>query len=246
MVMKNASAPTHASRRLAFRHVSVLVVSLLTLSVLGHSALAQTAAPSGRDVAAAVQAFYDQTRGVRAKFKQTYFHKLYDRYDRSSGQVIFVKPGKMRWDYDRPNNKRIVSDGQKLYVFEPAEDGAPPQLFERALSEDQLPQAFSFLTGTGRLDEDFRFRLLDATRQGFSDGYVLELRPKAPTPHYERILFYVLKRDGRPAGVVQRVLIIDEAGNRNRFDLSGFEWNPNVSDSTFRFTPPRGTRRVRP
>ena len=39
--------------------------------------------------------------------------------------------------------------------------GAKEVELERAMDEHQLPQAFSFLTGTGRLDRDFRFRLLD-------------------------------------------------------------------------------------
>ena len=38
-----------------------------------------------------------------------------------------------------------------------------------------MPAAFSFLTGTGRLEKNFSFRLLDAAAQGYADGAVLEL-----------------------------------------------------------------------
>jgi len=218
------------------------VVLLGTLVPAAGRAQNQVDAPT---VAGAVQSFYNQTKGVQASFHQTYYHKLYDRYDRSRGRVIFMKPGKMRWDYASPNGKVIVSDGSRLLVFEPGEDG-PGQLFERDVDEDQLPQAFSFLTGSGRLEQDFRFRLLDSRRQGYAEGYVLELRPRRPSPHYERILFYVMRQDDRPTGVVRRVLIVDAGGNRNRFDFSDMRWNPRVTDASFRFTPPAGTRRVRP
>ena len=60
-------------------------------------------ADNARAVAAAVQAFYDQTKDVSAAFHQTYVNKLYQRTDRSSGHVVFKKPGMMRWDYDKPN-----------------------------------------------------------------------------------------------------------------------------------------------
>lgn len=199
-----------------------------------------------RTVAGAVQSFYNQTRGVRASFYQTYYHKLYDRYDRSRGRVTFAKPGKMRWDYGRPNGKVITSNGDHLIIYEPGDDGQRGQCFEREMDEHQLPQAFSFLTGNGRLEQDFNFRLLDPARQGYPEGYVLELRPREPSPHYDRILFYVLKQDGRPTGVVRRVLIVDPSGNRNRFDFSNLQWNPSVSASTFRYRPPNGVRCTRP
>jgi outer membrane lipoprotein carrier protein len=197
-------------------------------------------------VAGAVQAFYNQTKGVRTSFYQTYFNKLYDRYDRSRGTVTFAKPGKMRWDYARPNGKIIASDGSSLTVYTPGDEGERGQCFRREMNESQLPAAFSFLTGSARLEEDFRFRLLEPARQGYPEGYVLELRPRTPSPHYERILFYVMKRDGRPTGVVRRVLIVDAAGNRNRFDFSNMRWNPRTAGNMFRFSPPGGVRCVRP
>ncbi len=77
---------------------------------------------------------------------------------------------------------------------------------------------------------------------------MLELRPRVPTPQYERVLFYVriMERGGRQAGVIQRVLIIDSAGNRNRFDFREMRFNRNVPEARFQFTPPAGTRRVMP
>lgn len=197
-------------------------------------------------VAASVQTFYERTKSLRTRFHQTYFHRIYERYDRSEGRVVFSKPGKMRWDYDRPNGKVIVSDGRRLLVYEPGEGREPGQLFEQELSENQLPQVFAFLTGTARLEESFAFRLLDPRRQGFEAGYVLELRPRQATPNYERILFFVAKQEGRPIGVVRRVLIVDSAGNRNRFDFSEMSFNADAADSTFRFAPPANTRRVQP
>lgn len=215
--------------------------------------LAFTASARGQDgldaqaVAAHVQAFYERAQTVQASFYQTYYHKLYDRYERSKGRVVFKKPGKMRWNYARPNGKVIASDGRRIQVFDPGDEDERPQLVEQEISEHQLPQAFSFLTGTGKLEEEFHFRLLDPERQGFSDGYVLELRPREPSPHYDRILFYVVMvgEGAAQAGVVRRVLIIDAAGNRNRFDFKDLKFDRPVPEDRFRFQPPKGTRVVR-
>lgn len=235
--------------RKAIRYTMLPAALVLTFALaqpsLATSALADAAQTTSdpRVVAAAVQAFYDQTTDVSAGFYQTYVNKLYQRTDRSSGHVLFKKPGKMRWDYDKPNGKIIVSNGSTLRVYEPGEDGDSGQVIEQAITQAQLPQAMAFLMGTGRLEDDFTFRLLDAKREGYPSGDVLELRPKQPTPHYERILFYV-ERTAALRGLVRRILIIDANGNRNRFDFSKLKFNSGVADQTFEWQPPQGTRRV--
>jgi outer membrane lipoprotein carrier protein len=209
------------------------------------TAAAGETAPTAQGVAALVQGFYDQTRSVEADFFQTYYSRLYDKYDRSGGKVKFEKPGKMRWDYAAPNGKLIVSDGKRLVIFEPGEEGEPGQMFERPISESELPQALAFLTGTGKLANDFTFRLLDAAAQGFANGHVLELLPKAPSPHFERILFYV-DGDSKRAGLVHRVLIVDAAGNRNRIDFKTPRFNRTFEAKTFAWQPPKNVRRIQP
>jgi outer membrane lipoprotein carrier protein len=210
------------------------------------AAVAQDAKVTAESVAATVQAFYDQTKSVEATFYQTYYNRLYDKLDKSSGKVQFQKPGKMRWDYAAPNGKIIVSNGKRLLIYEPGEEpGDKGQVFERSLGESELPQALAFLTGTGKLADDFSFRLLDAKQQGYAGGHVLELMPKKPSAHYERILFYV-DSDAARAGLVHRVLIVDASGNRNRFDFQQLRFNRTVDKKTFDWQPPAGARRIQP
>jgi outer membrane lipoprotein carrier protein len=205
-----------------------------------------TQQPSAETVASWVQTFYDQTRTMSARFTQRYHNRVYDRTDTSRGRVRFRKPGMMRFDYDQPNGKIIVTTGDRLLVYEPPSDGSGPgQYYEQAMSEAQLPDALSFLTGTGRLADDFTFRLLDARRLGFTQGQVLELRSRRPTPHYSRILLFV---DASPQrrGVVHRVLIEDQAHNTNTFDFQQQQLNRDVPEADFRWRPPRGAHRIQP
>ena len=76
----------------------VIALAVMTGSALSARVLADAApaADPARNVAAAVQSFYDQTKDVSATFHQTYVNKLYQRTDRSSGRVVFKKPGMMR------------------------------------------------------------------------------------------------------------------------------------------------------
>jgi outer membrane lipoprotein-sorting protein len=70
-----------------------------------------------------VQSFYDQTKTLQAEFEQTRYTQLYDRYDRATGKVVFKKPGMMRWDYAQPNGQVFVSNGKKLLIYQPPEEG---------------------------------------------------------------------------------------------------------------------------
>jgi outer membrane lipoprotein carrier protein len=192
----------------------------------------------------AVQTFYEQTRDVSADFAQTYVNKLYDRTDKSRGHVFFKKPGKMRWDYAKPNGKVLVANGGKLLVYEPGDEPTDKgQVLEQNFAQADLPQAMSFLLGTGKLVEDFDAKLLDAAHEGFPNGQVLELRPKQPSPHFDRLLFYV-ENGAQVRGLVRRIVIIDASGNRNRFDFSAFKFNAGTPDSTFEWRPPADARRV--
>ena len=236
-------------RRLGKAHRVLALVGLVS-GVWGAHSIADAQQELDADgVIARVQAFYDQTTTVQASFHQTYYLRIYDRYERSRGEVVFHQPGRMRWNYAAPNGKVIVSDGERLLVYEPPDEGeSQGQGFESQVGQSELPAAFSFLTGSGQLADQFSARLLDARRNGFPDGYVVELRPSSPSPHYERIVFYVrmVGEGDEQAGVVRRVLIIDSSGNRNRFDFSEMRFNRSVPASTFQYRFPAGTRRIQP
>ena len=197
---------------------------------------------STRRVALEVQTFYDQTETFQARFTQTYYHRLYQRYQRSSGRIYFDKPGRMRFDYARPNGKVIVSDGSYLTAYDPGDDGEAGQYVKAPVGDNSLPRAFGFLTGEGRILDDYRVALMNADRYRWS-GTVLELRPKTADPQIRRILLYV-DGDPRRAGVVHRMRIDDHEGNRNKFELRRMRFNRDIPNSRFAFSPPRGSHRI--
>ncbi|GAB4194646.1 MAG: hypothetical protein OHK0013_00070 [Sandaracinaceae bacterium] len=201
----------------------------------------QTQAVTAETVAARVQAFYDQTTTVQANFQQHFWNRAYARTQSSHGTVSIQRPGRIRFDYSQPRGKVVVSTPEGFVYFEPGEDGSPGQ-YTRGSSEG-ASVALGFLTGTARLDRDFRLALLPARAGAPAHTDVLELTPRVADPHFRRVLLYV---DQRPAtaGVVQRVSIEDHDGNWNRFDFARPRFNAELPASTFQFNPPAGAREM--
>jgi len=205
------------------------------------AAPAKPAAPKGPtadEIGKKVQAFYDSLKTFKATFSQTYTIKIQNVKKESKGKVTFEKPGKMNWVYDAPNGNRVVSDSTTIRVYEKENE----QMYETPVKTSQYPAALAFLMGKGQLIKDFDLRLLDAAQMKFEGGYVLEGTPKEATPAYQKVLLYV---DGQTSQV-RRVLILDAQGNRNRFDFSAPVVNQTVDKSEFNFTPPPGTRVIKP
>lgn len=198
------------------------------------------AAPAKVDeVVAKVQAFYDRTSSFGSNFRQEFWVKLHNVKKTSTGHVVFVKPGKMDWQYDDPKGNRVVSDGALIRVYEHGNK----QMYEQPVDKTQYPAALAFLTGTGKLADAFTFELFDGEKMAFPGGVVLVGMPKTATPAYQKVLFYVDVQSSQ----VRRVMILDGQGNRNRFDFD----SPSVNDARhkkveFKFVPPPGTTILRP
>src|SRR5947207_14555797 len=85
-------------------------------------------------VVAKVQKRYDEAADFKARFTQTLTSPALKRTTNSSGQVTFKKPGRMRWDYEKPDKSSYITDGGVLWLYEP-DDKQP---FKQELKASQL------------------------------------------------------------------------------------------------------------
>ena len=181
-----------------------------------------------------VQKRYDAANDFRARFTQTLTSTAMGRKTSSAGGVMFKKPGKMRWDYEKPERATYVSDGNTLWLYEP--DDA--QAFKQSLSASQLPAALAFLTGKGKLAAEFDITLVDKSPYAAPGDYVLALSPKVAEPQVKSLLFVV---DPKTFDVRESV-ITDGQGNTNDLTFADIKTNTKLPDSEFRWSPPSGTR----
>jgi outer membrane lipoprotein carrier protein len=199
-------------------------------------------APDLRMVLERMQKRYDQAKDFRARFSQSYTRAVVGRSTMSTGTVTFKKPGRMRWDYDKPEARMFLSNGQVLWLYEPEEK----QAFKQDLKSSQLPAALAFLMGKGRITDEFDVEFAKEPQDGKSklpgrpEDVRLSLSPKQPQSAYKSILFVVDPKEH----LVRESVLVDAQGNSNHFVFDGFEVNGKVSDGLFKWTPPAGVRVV--
>lgn len=210
------------------------LLPLLTLTVAAH---AQTD-PSAKETVAKVQKFYDSTKDLHAKFEQTLESAMGGNAKKASGDVWLKKPGKMRWDYAKPEKKEMVADGQHLWVYE--EEDA--QVFKQCMSSSTLPAQVSFLVGSGKLDQEFDATVVHPKDVGAAGDVVLKMVPKTASGAYKYLYFVT---DGK-TGAVKETVIFDQQGGSNRLAFSAVEQNKGVGDGKFNFTPPTGVKVITP
>jgi len=185
-------------------------------------------------VTARVQARYDRMRDLEARFVQRSVSALAPSGERSSGRVVFAKPGRMRWSYETPEPSEVVSDGQTLWIYDPAAREA--QKF--AVGEQFMSgAAFQFLLGSGRIADSFR---VSAQR---CDGsrVLLTLIPKSEAT-YQALELEVDAASGEASATA----MVDLFGNRTEVEFSELRYDRAPATSVFQFVPPADVRVLAP
>lgn len=185
------------------------------------------------EIADKVQATYDKVQDFTARFTQEYTSVSMGSTRASEGRVFFKKPGKMRWDYAKPDERYMISDGKSLWVYEPEF----AQYYSESLQESQLPSALRFLMGKGQLRDEFAIRI----RTQDADKITLELVPKERSSQFSRLHFVV---DDKTSTVLE-ITVFDALGNANRLRFHDVKQNSGLPDKGFDFEAPKGTTRVK-
>ena len=217
----------------------VTVLALAQPKVLKAPEARPPAPASADDVVTAVQKYYLGAEKLKADFKQTYTNTVFGKESVSQGKVMVKKPGKMRWDYTRPEKKYFISDGTTLWVYEEA----AKQVFKQSLKDQILPVAVTFLYGQGDLKKDFT-AALDPGKYGGKGDLVLKLTPRQASAQYKTLWLVVDPADFH----VEESVILEASGNVNHFLFYNIKLNEQAkfADKHFNFTPPAGVKVIDP
>jgi len=202
------------------------LVVLAAVSIV--SSLSFAAVPPD-DIVSKLQQKYETIGTIEADFVQEAASKAMKRSDTSEGRVYFKKPGRMRWEYKKPLEDLIVSNGKTIWVYQP--DLA--QAIEKPFDAGASGLATDFLSGIGDLKKNFKAKV--------ADGNTITLVPKDPGESIRKITL-ALDSDG----LVRKTTIDDAFGNETSITFKNMKTNVEIKDSLFEFKPSKGVTIVRP
>lgn len=195
---------------------------LFLLAVLSFPLLAQAGAVD------ALKQFLDGTRSYRAEFSQSVLSKSGRKPLQSTGKLAFQKPGKFRWDVEKPYPQLMVGDGQKVWIHDPELEQVTVKKMDQALGA--TPAAL--LSGTSDMLRNFNL-----SEGGEADGLQwVEARPKSQEASFDRV-----RLGFAPNGELKAMEMFDNFGQTTFLRFHQPERNPALPASLFRFTPPKGT-----
>ena len=173
-----------------------------------------------------LRGFLEATKTLRADFSQVVISKNGKKPQQSTGVMMISRPGKFRWQIDRPDKQILVGDGERVWIYDPDLRQVTVKKMDAALGS--TPAAL--LLGGNSLEKRFTLR---ETRE--NDGLAwVEAVPKQADGGFERL------RLGFSGSDLRAMTLFDNFGQVTTFSFSRLERNTVLDPANFRFKPPAG------
>ncbi|NLY14247.1 MAG: outer membrane lipoprotein chaperone LolA [Gammaproteobacteria bacterium] len=167
-----------------------------------------------------------KTQTIRGKFSQLTLDSTGTQLQEASGQMVLQRPGLFRWHTDPPLEQLLVSNGEKVWLYDPD------------LMQVTVQKMDQRLTHTPAL-------LLSGDVSKISENFTITYKEGGPvidfilTPTAKDTLFDTLRLSFRN-GVINDMQLLDAVGQRTNILFMGVQINEQVDASEFVFEAPAG------
>jgi len=180
-----------------------------------------------------IQFFYENIKSIKANFIQETI-LLDGSKEIRTGKVLIKKPGKFRWEYEKPERFLIISDGVKIFIYYPEEKEVLIYSSGKMISS-QL--ALGFMNGRGSIKKDLKLESFEILGKNM---WRISFLPLTKDPHIEKIILTV----NLDTGEVKEFYFINTIGEKIKIVFKNLEYNLNLENKLFTFIPPRDSKIV--
>lgn len=170
--------------------------------------------------------FLKNTRTLKAEFSQAVIARNGRKPQQSSGIVAISRPGKLRWEIQKPYPQLVVGDGEKIWIHDPELQQVTVRKAGQAISGSPA----ALLSGNNDLEKNFTLK-----EAGEAEGFAwVEATPKTGDSGFESV------RLGFAGNDLKAMELQDSFGQTTLIRFTKIERNPALPAGTFKFTPPAG------
>lgn len=178
------------------------------------------------DGVSSLKDFFLNTQSMRAEFKQEVVDKQGRKVQKVEGTMQLQRPNKFRWDYQKPYEQQIISDGKQVFLY----DVDLQQVTVRELSKTLGSSPAAMLAGGEAVEKSFTLK--NAVRKD-DLTWVLAL-PKDKESGFDRVLL------GFKEGQLKKMELYDSFSHVTHIAFNQIERNPALTTQTFLFATPKG------
>lgn len=173
-----------------------------------------------------LQAFFENTQSLHADFRQTVVDSQGRKVQEVDGTMQLQRPGKFRWDYNKPYVQQIIGDGEKVWLFDPELNQVTVRTIDKAIGSSPA----ALLAGSKEIEKSFKLK--DEGRQDKLE-WVLAI-PKDKETGFEKVYL------GFQNNLLQEMEMRDNFGHITVIEFSNLQLNPKLPAKSFSFVPPAG------
>jgi len=193
------------------------------------AALAFTAIPAQADDQVAIQRLtqlLNQAQTLTARFSQLTLDGSGTQLQETAGQLALKRPGLFRWHTDAPMEQLLVSNGQKVWLYDPDLQQVTIQALDQRLTHTP---ALLLSGDVSKISENFEI----SYKEG-GDVVDFTLKPKAKDSLFDNL------RLSFRNGVVNDMQLIDGVGQRTNILFLNVKMNEALDAGQFSFDIPEG------
>lgn len=178
--------------------------------------------------------FQATVRTFKAAFEQRKDIDILDEPVVSSGTIVVSKPGKLWWNFDRPEKRQVVSDGKKIWDYDPELETVEVYDVSANPAILRAVNTFKQLLGIGgeKIINDYK-----VTTHAKDGNISFTLVPRTKELKKD-IMQIVITTDTEYHLLETSFTASDKSQTRIKF--SKLEENVPVDKTLFSFTPPAG------
>ncbi|WP_375738266.1 outer membrane lipoprotein chaperone LolA [Pseudomonas boanensis] len=200
------------------------LIRMLLIAVLGLGALQVQA--DDKVAISRLTEMLNNAQTITGRFSQLTLDGSGTQLQETSGELSLKRPGLFRWHTDAPMEQLLVSNGEKVWLYDPDLEQVTIQALDQRLTHTP---ALLLSGDVSKISENF-----DITHKEGGDVVDFILKPKA-----KDTLFDTLRLSFR-SGVINDMQLIDSVGQRTNILFLGIKMNQAIDTAQFNFKVPEG------
>lgn len=168
----------------------------------------------------------NKAQTITGRFSQLTLDGSGTQLQETSGELSLKRPGLFRWHTDEPMEQLLVSNGEKVWLYDPDLQQVTIQTLDQRLTHTP---ALLLSGDVSKISENF-----EITHKEGGDVVDFILKPKA-----KDTLFDTLRLSFRN-GVINDMQLIDSVGQRTNILFLGVKMNQKLDAAQFDFKIPEG------